>query len=54
MEHTAIRERQIRMIPKHEPGELAGGERVGMVVVALIGLTGVVGTLVLAWSLALG
>ncbi|HET8654621.1 MAG TPA: hypothetical protein VFL93_03825 [Longimicrobiaceae bacterium] len=53
MEQSAIRERIIRHVPRHSGRQLDGGERVGIALVALLGLIGVPGTLVTAWYLAL-
>jgi hypothetical protein len=53
MEQWAIREATIRRIPRHAGRQLTPAERLGVVVVAIVGLTGVLGTLVTAWYLLL-
>lgn len=53
MEHWQLRERWIRRIPRHTANDLEPGERVGIILVALLGLTGILGTLVAAWWIAL-
>lgn len=53
MEHWQLREHQIRRIPRHSARDLGRGERIGIVLVALLGLTGIIGTVVVAWWIAL-
>lgn len=54
MDRLEIRQRKILSIPKHHWSELSGPERLGLILVASIGLTGVLGAVVVAWWLALG
>lgn len=53
MEHWELRTRHIRSIPRHAVHELRRGELLALALVTLLGLTGILGTLVTAWWLAL-
>ena len=53
MEHWQLRDQRIRGIPRLAARDLAVGEWVAIILVALLGLTGILGTLVTAWWLAL-
>lgn len=53
MEQWQLRDRRIRGIPRHAAADLGPGEWVAVILVAALGLTGILGTLVTAWWLAL-
>lgn len=53
MEQWELRTRRIRTIPRHAARDLSRGERIGMSLVALLGLAGLLGALATAWWLAL-
>lgn len=53
MEHQQLQDRGLRWIPRQTARDLGTGEWIALIIVALLGLTGILGTLATAWWLAL-